>query len=69
VIFLHPREWRRFMRDYAEVHGMTRAEMRAELRLAGHTMDPWKVPLPVKSPALESFDLWLRDPRTDSREE
>ncbi|MEQ9074109.1 MAG: hypothetical protein RLP09_09650 [Sandaracinaceae bacterium] len=52
-ILMHPQAWRRYMRDWAEVTGLSRAEMRAEMRAAGHDLcyvDPWRVPLTVIQP-------------------
>lgn len=49
-LLMHPRDWRAFMRGWAEDEGLSREEMRAQLLEAGHDLDPWRVPLPVIQP-------------------
>ena len=56
LVLLHPREWRRYMRDEAERRRWTKRRMRRELRKCGNdALDPWKVPLPVVQPGTETL--------------
>jgi hypothetical protein len=48
VEYVHPREWRRFVRAEARRCGWTPRRMRRYLRRIGRAYcDPWRVPLPV----------------------